>query len=141
MINYILKSENVDNSTYVSGRDRLLFHGKPYPSTTPTSYDPISPATEETAIELQRAAEENLAKSRQKSAKICRSWAVQTDYRESATQTDPYTPKEQVREGEHPEILHIKHFAWGRELPPTVAELMKIEELREKRAFEEALPQ
>lgn len=36
--------------------------------------------------------------------------------------------------------MKIKHFKWGEHLPPTIDELIYIEELREKTAFEGALP-
>lgn len=38
------------------------------------------------------------------------------------------------------ELLKIKHFKWGENLPPTIDELEYIDDLREKTAFEGALP-
>ena len=55
-------------------------------------------------------------------------------------QTNPYSPPELVTKNTDPELLKIKHFKWGKELPPTIDELLHIEELREKTAFEGALP-
>lgn len=34
----------------------------------------------------------------------------------------------------------MRHFKWGKELPPTIDELIYIEEQREKTKFETALP-
>lgn len=65
---------------------------------------------------------------------------IQTDSREEYTQTDPYSPKEIITETTDPELLKIKHFKWGTHLPPTIDELVYIEELREKTSFEGALP-
>jgi hypothetical protein len=39
---------------------------------------------------------------------------IQTDYRESSAQTDPYSPEEIYREGERPEVLMLKNLKYGR---------------------------
>ena len=44
-----------------------------------------------------------------------RSVMVQTDYRESETQTDPYSPDYVVRPGSQPEILTITSLTYGKE--------------------------
>ena len=38
---------------------------------------------------------------------------VQTDYRDSETQTDPYTPPYVVKPGEQPELLTLANLSWG----------------------------
>ena len=43
-----------------------------------------------------------------------RSVYVQTDYRESDTQTDPYTPQYVVKPGENPELLTLANLSWGK---------------------------
>ena len=65
---------------------------------------------------------------------------VQTMYRESEAQTDPYTPAYVVKEGDNPEILTLKHLTWKSGLPVSLEELQMIEKMREKQAFEFALP-
>lgn len=65
---------------------------------------------------------------------------IQTDYRESGTQTDPYTPDYVIERGQTPEVLTIAHLNYGRGLPASMAEMELIEQMREKRAFENALP-
>lgn len=45
---------------------------------------------------------------------------VQTDYRESEVQTDPYSPEEIYREGEKPEVLFLKNLTYGHGLPATI---------------------
>lgn len=65
---------------------------------------------------------------------------IQTDYRESATQTDPFTPDYIIERGHTPEVLTISHLNYGRGLPASMAEMELIEQMREKRAFENALP-
>ena len=65
---------------------------------------------------------------------------VQTMYRESEAQTDPFTPAFVLKDGDKPEVLSLKHLKWGQGLPVTLDELEKIEQAREKQAFDWALP-
>ncbi|KAK9969690.1 hypothetical protein ABG768_027842 [Culter alburnus] len=70
-----------------------------------------------------------------------RSVGVQTDYRESDTQTDPYTPDHVVRPGTaSPELLTLATLTWGRGLPAGLAEVEMIMRARMKRAWEATLP-
>lgn len=66
---------------------------------------------------------------------------VQTDYRESETQTDPYSPEYTVQPGRTPsELLQLATLTWGRGLPAGLAEVEMIERARAKRAWEATLP-
>lgn len=65
---------------------------------------------------------------------------VQTDYRESGAQTDPYSPETIVDTTNVPEVLSIYHLQFGKGLPASMAEMELIEQMRDKRAFENALP-
>ncbi|XP_072901447.1 cilia- and flagella-associated protein 91 isoform X2 [Hemitrygon akajei] len=65
---------------------------------------------------------------------------VQTDYRDSETQTDPYSPEYVVRPGSAPELLTLAALKFGRGLPAGLAEVEMIERAREKRAWEASLP-
>ena len=38
---------------------------------------------------------------------------MQTDYRETEAQTDPYSPEEIYREGDKPEVLYLKKLTYG----------------------------
>uniref|UniRef100_A0A8C1B0L6 Cilia- and flagella-associated protein 91 n=1 Tax=Cyprinus carpio carpio TaxID=630221 RepID=A0A8C1B0L6_CYPCA len=70
-----------------------------------------------------------------------RSVGVQTDYRESETQTDPFTPDYAVCPGTAPpELLTLATLTWGRGLPAGLAEVEMIERARMKRAWEATLP-
>ncbi|KNC54466.1 AMY-1-associating protein expressed in testis 1 [Thecamonas trahens ATCC 50062] len=69
-----------------------------------------------------------------------RSVGVQTLYRESEAQTDPYTPEYVTRDGEEPELLSLAMFTYGHGLPVTMDEIELIEKAREKRAWEASLP-
>ncbi|XP_018430553.1 PREDICTED: protein MAATS1-like, partial [Nanorana parkeri] len=71
---------------------------------------------------------------------LVRTVAIQTDYRDSEAQTDPYTPEFVVRPGSVPEILMLANLTWGHGLPAGLAEVEMIERAREKRAWEATLP-
>ncbi|NXR79679.1 CFA91 protein, partial [Pycnonotus jocosus] len=65
---------------------------------------------------------------------------TQTDYRDGEAQTDPYSPEYIVRSASVPEILALATLTWGRGLPAGQAEMEIIDRIREKRAWEAALP-
>nr|DBA34622.1 TPA: hypothetical protein GDO54_002168 [Pyxicephalus adspersus] len=71
---------------------------------------------------------------------LVRTVAIQTDYRDSEAQTDPYSPEFVVRPGSVPEILMLANLTWGPGLPAGLAEVEMIERAREKRAWEATLP-
>eukprot|EP00937_MAST-01D_sp_MAST-1D-sp2_P002485 g2485.t1 len=65
---------------------------------------------------------------------------VQTKYRESESQTDPYTPDYTVKPGTEPEVLTLAALSHAKGLPASQAEVEMIERARQKRAFEASLP-
>ncbi|CAG5865697.1 unnamed protein product [Menidia menidia] len=66
---------------------------------------------------------------------------VQTDYRESETQTDPYSPEYVIQPRTTPsELLQLAALTWGHGLPAGLAEVEMIERARAKRAWEATLP-
>lgn len=65
---------------------------------------------------------------------------VQTDYRDSETQTDPYSPEYVIQPGTQPELLTLATLAYGHGLPAGLAEVEMIERARAKRAWEATLP-
>lgn len=70
-----------------------------------------------------------------------RTVGVQTLYRESETQTDPYSANYVLTPGEaEPEVLSIAHLTYGHGLPASADEIQMIQRAREKREFEENLP-
>ncbi|MED6245671.1 hypothetical protein ATANTOWER_006425 [Ataeniobius toweri] len=70
-----------------------------------------------------------------------RSVGVQTDYRESETQTDPYSPEYVLPPGASPsELLQLAALTWGHGLPAGLAEVEMIERARAKRVWEASLP-
>uniref|UniRef100_A0A7N6A4H1 Cilia- and flagella-associated protein 91 n=1 Tax=Anabas testudineus TaxID=64144 RepID=A0A7N6A4H1_ANATE len=66
---------------------------------------------------------------------------VQTDYRESETQTDPYSPEYLIQPGASPsELLQLAALSWGHGLPAGLAEVEMIARARAKRVWEASLP-
>lgn len=65
---------------------------------------------------------------------------VQTVFRESGAQTDPYSPNYEVGKDDVPEVLQIANFKFGEGLPASMTEMQLIEAMREKRAHDFALP-
>jgi hypothetical protein len=66
---------------------------------------------------------------------------IQTDYRESETQTNPYTPDYIINpNAPEPEVLSIANMGFGKGLPASLADVEEIDRLRAKRAFEASLP-
>jgi len=65
---------------------------------------------------------------------------TQSVYRESETQTNPYSPDYYIVPNQVPEVLTLTHLTYGAGLPATEAELAIIERTRQKRLFEAMLP-
>jgi len=71
---------------------------------------------------------------------LTRTIQLQTDYRESEAQTDPYSPEYVVRPGSAPEVLALATLSYKRGLPAGLAEVEMIERARAKREWEKTLP-
>ncbi|KAJ3192923.1 Cilia- and flagella-associated protein 91, partial [Irineochytrium annulatum] len=70
-----------------------------------------------------------------------RTVAIQTIFRESEAQTDPYSPEYVLRPGTAPpELLALATLTYGYGLPAGMSELEMIERARAKRAWEATLP-
>merc|ERR1719198_2726168 len=65
---------------------------------------------------------------------------TQSVYRESETQTNPYSPDYFIVPNQVPEVFTLTHLTYGAGLPATEAELAMIERTRQKRLFEAMLP-
>jgi len=134
MIDYILKSDNVTTSVteQVTGTNRHKYFKRPMiPVLQAVPPEVVMEIPEE---RIQAAKIEEVEEPKAKTVEI------QTDYRESGTQTDPFTPDYIIERGSTPEVLTIDHLHFGQGLPASMAEMEVIETLREKRAFDNALP-
>lgn len=72
-----------------------------------------------------------------------RSVGVQTMYRDSDVQTDPYTPDYTIKKSAThavPEVLSLLHLRHNKGLPAGQAEIELLERTRKKAAFEASLP-
>jgi hypothetical protein len=65
---------------------------------------------------------------------------VQTKYRESEAQTDPYSPEYVIPPGESPQILMLKGLSHERGLPAGEQEVLMIEHAQKKHKLEASLP-
>jgi len=91
----------------------------------PTTVDPLAPPSEA----AHRAP-----------TPATRTVEMQTDYRDSEAQTDPYSPEYVVRPGSAPELLTLATLTYKRGLPAGLAEVEMIERARAKRIWEKTLP-
>jgi len=51
---------------------------------------------------------------------------IKTDYRESGTQTDPFTPDSVIELSQTPKVLTIAHLNYSRGLPASMADVELI---------------
>lgn len=71
----------------------------------------------------------------QSDAPQTRSVHVQTDYRDSETQTEPYSPEYVIQPGTEPELLTLATLSYSNGLPAGLAEVELIERARIKRRW------
>ncbi|XP_069802411.1 cilia- and flagella-associated protein 91 isoform X2 [Dendropsophus ebraccatus] len=124
-------AQGVDDNGDVSGRNRYKFFERP-----------LIPFSQQTvpSVLLAVSRAENTPRPERAPTPLVRTVGIQTDYRDSEAQTDPYSPEFVVRPGTVPEVLMLANLTWGRGLPAGLAEVEMIERAREKRAWEATLP-
>ncbi|XP_068038057.1 cilia- and flagella-associated protein 91 isoform X2 [Anomalospiza imberbis] len=120
----------------VDGRNRYKYFARPLSSSKLPPAGVLEADTKtETELHVLSAAGDS-----QVFGLVFRTLGTQTDYRDGEAQTDPYSPEYIVRSGSVPEILTLATLIWGRGLPAGQAEMEIIDRIREKRAWEAALP-
>ncbi|EQC40664.1 hypothetical protein SDRG_01742 [Saprolegnia diclina VS20] len=125
-------STTSDGQAAVSGAQRAKYFKRPilpYVQTVPPEIL-LSPVAK-TAV-LDHATDDDLEPTR--------SVGVQTMYRDSEAQTNPYTPDYTIKVGTSPEIATLANLTFANGLPAGMAEIELIERNRKKRAFEASLP-
>lgn len=131
-------------SAEVLGRSRVKFFKRPVvPFLAAHDVAGMMGADDQAAMHAEHAAAQAAAAAAAapKVEESHRTLGTQSDYRESETQTDPYTPDYiTAPEEPEPEILGLAHLSYGAGLPASMAELKLIQRMREKRAFEASLP-
>ena len=131
-VTYVLRDEYPRQGLemIISGRDRPLYFRRP-----------IIPLLQPQIPEvLMQSQPEEQKREESVESEFNKSIAVQTVYRESEAQTDPYSPEYEVAEGHNPEVLSFTYFKYGNGLPVSMTEMELIEQAREKRLFESMLP-
>ncbi|XP_066497260.1 cilia- and flagella-associated protein 91 isoform X2 [Hoplias malabaricus] len=120
----------------VSGVDRWKFFKRPLiPFSQQIPPDVVFALPKAGPVSVQKSDDDWPGSSSQRTV------GVQTDYRDSEAQTDPYSPEYILRPGTAPpELLTLATFTWGRGLPAGLEEVEMIERARKKRAWESTLP-
>ncbi|XP_005038560.1 PREDICTED: protein MAATS1 [Ficedula albicollis] len=119
----------------VDGRNRYKYFAQPLKLPPAGVPEAVAHTKAETELHVQSAAGDS-----QVFGLMFRTLGTQTDYRDGEAQTDPYSPEYIVRSGSVPEILTLATLTWGRGLPAGQAEMEIIDRIREKHAWEAALP-
>lgn len=135
MITYVLADEvrPLPMDLYVTGPFRHQYFKRPI-------IPLLQPNPPEVIMQMPAEQRPDEQFEEEKSVEPTRTIATQTIYRESDTQTDPYSPEYVVNPGSNPEVLQIHMFTYGNGLPASMAEMELIEQARKKRLFEAMLP-
>ena len=115
----------VSSATQVAGQGRYKYFRRPIMPRL-TAVPPhvlLAPTVVEKAIKKSMEVQEPNAKDAE----------VQTMYRESEAQTNPYTPDYTVKQGDLPEVLLLKDMTYGNGLPLGRKEVEMIEHARLKK--------
>ncbi|KAI8813718.1 solute carrier, TRAMD3 or PAT1-domain-containing protein [Cladochytrium replicatum] len=129
-----------DSGVHVAGMNRYKYFRRPMIPYIPTLGGQVVYARKPPYMQVSQKVVERPADPPTKTV------AVQTVYRESQAQTDPYSPEYvlpiETETGMQltPELLALATLSHGAGLPVGVAELEIIERARAKRAWEESLP-
>lgn len=66
--------------------------------------------------------------------------SCQTTYRDSETQTDPYSPPYKLNSDAQPELIKLSFMVWGAGLPPGQLEMETVLRMRNREAWAAILP-
>ncbi|XP_027018388.2 cilia- and flagella-associated protein 91-like isoform X1 [Tachysurus fulvidraco] len=122
----------------VTGEDRWKFFKRPLVRYAQQIPDDVIFALTKTDSHITQ---QDSSSSERMESLFQRTVEIQTDYRESEAQTDPFSPEYKLRPGaDIPEILSLTNFSWGHGLPAGLDEVEMIERARQKRAWEATLP-
>jgi hypothetical protein len=138
MISYLLADEvkPEDLTEYVSGSERWKYHKRPLVPMMVEDEERFGMNQEKDVDEYPNLVETTDTEQETQFKHV----GVQTVYRDSQTQTLPFSPPEYIPKGANPEVLLLKNRTFGKGLPATMEEMYFIEEAREKISFEGALP-
>jgi hypothetical protein len=145
MISYLLQDEvqAEDLTEYVTGRERWKYHKRPLKPMMIENEEQFGLNEDRFGQPEEREVDEYPMLSgavKESEAVKYRTVACQTIYRDSQTQTDPFAPDAHCAKDSRPEVLVLKEMGLKCSLPISMDEMYFIEDLREKNAFEGALP-
>jgi len=130
-----LSFEGARDERIISGQSRYKYFRRPiipFMNAQPPEvlFAPVEPE-QPSALELPQPEPEPLTKTVE----------TQSDFRESETQTNPYTPDYVLPpDAPEPEVLTLTALSYGAGLPAGLNEVKMIERARLKRDFEASLP-
>ncbi|CAG9328890.1 unnamed protein product [Blepharisma stoltei] len=134
-VTYVLRDEYPRQALemMVTGRDRFIYFRRPMVSL-------LLPQVPEVVMQIPEERKMQESIESEQPIELTKTVGIQTVFRESEAQTDPYSPEYTVKPGDDPEILGFKYFTYGNGLPASMAEMELIEQAREKKRFELMLP-
>lgn len=108
MAEYVLKSERITCSIteLVTGTFRHQYFKRPM-------IPVLQSVPPEVVMEIPEERIQNAKYEEEEEEPKSKAVEIQTDYRESQTQTDPYTPNFIVERGRTPEVMAIEHLKFG----------------------------
>ncbi|KAJ1551277.1 Cilia- and flagella-associated protein 91, partial [Nowakowskiella sp. JEL0078] len=122
-----------DEKVRVSGMNRFKYFRRPL--------IPYAPALGGQVVYARKPVPQGQVIIERPASPFQKTVSVQTAYRESEAQTDPYSPEYIIRpDTAPPELLALATLTFGAGLPVGMAELEMIERARAKRAWEASLP-
>lgn len=134
-VTYVLRDEYPRQALamMVTGRDRYIYFKRPMVSL-------LLPQVPEVLMQMPEEKKLHESIESEQAIELTKTVGIQTVFRESEAQTDPYSPEFIIKAGEDPEILSFKYFTYGNGLPASMAEMELIDQAREKKLFEQMLP-
>eukprot|EP01035_Chromulina_nebulosa_P023396 gene23396-30321_t len=117
----------------VSGQQRFKYFKRPI-------MPRVNAIPPQVLLAATTAAVNPLIPEEKKKEPVTKDAEIQTIYRESEAQTNPFTPNYSVEEGTDPELLLLKKLTYENGLPLGKKEIEFIEQARKKRELETSLP-
>ncbi|CAL8073963.1 unnamed protein product [Calicophoron daubneyi] len=118
-------------------RDRAKFFS--YKSYGPKLFMPGDAVHVDMAIEAMAMGRDLFSSAKTPRGPLTQNKFVQTIYRDSEAQTDPYSPPYVVNVGETPEVLTLATLGYGKGLPAGLHDVEMIERARDRREMERNL--
>lgn len=122
----------VSSTDMVSGRTRYKYFRRPIA--------PRMSAMPPNILLAPTKAQDPMIPVEEKPEPLTKNAEMQTAYRDSEAQTQPYTPNYFVPDGEEPDVLMLKDLTFNNGLPLGKKDLQMVEFAKAKRLLESSLP-